>query len=110
MEVSRSYGSSTPSASQLNCIIIILNNSPTPIDVTAFTNLIKTPGFVCVVHSGVYKATGDTSTFKEVVNISYYGENQFSVRYYTDDKTAMQSSTHYADTFIVTELGNNKIN
>ena len=90
---------------------IILNNDPTPIDVSAFEALMKTSGFIAVAINGRYGGSTDvTATDSDLVAISYNSDNRFSVTY-RSDTTHDKGSNNLAFTGItVTDLGVNAIN
>lgn len=91
---------------------IILNNSSTPINKTAFINLLKSPGFVAVVINGRYASVSDPAqTNADLCLIANENENNFSITVRKDsDGTVVVSTGLTIDFSTVNDLGVNAIN
>lgn len=98
--------------------IIILNNSPTPITVSAFIDMLKIPGFKAIVLNGRLNLNGggDITNMTQILKyIEYYSSSSAKITF-TNSMTDMTLNTRNninndADSYsYFEEVANNKIN
>lgn len=107
----RLYKAKQAGFTAFNCVLIILNNTPTPIDLTEFVRLTTTSGFYAAVIQGYVGANTNVDPTLECIGIkpsTLEGEFVFD----TFDPTTKETTERRAsyESTIVTDLGANKIN
>lgn len=97
--------------------MVILNNDPTPITISMFLDILRTPGFRGLVYNGVYNGEPGTSTPynapDQLLTIKRQDENNYAVTIRKADKTIEDINNFLLNASSFTnfiEIANNRIN
>ena len=95
--------------------MIILNNTPTPITLNAFSQMLKTPGFFAVVYNGKYSSTPAENLqgmTMDCIGFEYLSNSEFNVVYRDSNNVIVKSAigTELVGFAVFEDLGANKIN